>query len=310
MKAKMSGKYDQVKEKEYAELNQINAAVTAKQNLLAQNTQTLQQATAERDRLSAQALELKNSRKSLVHTLNKAFENSAATNPNDSSTYAALQQAKASLTQVDNDLKAHKTALGLLGGAITHLRTALGHLDQATQSQQVDMFFDNIFSEMSVLQNSEDAQRQAALAGALIRQAAYILPVLPGRLGDTNIGNIDAFLTLFVDNIFTDLYNLERLRQSEIKCQQTLTNCASVVNWLTTAVASIASVRETMITQVSQIRRALTHYRVQCFETVVATHGPACGVTKHVALSNIDAILPNNGVVEEAAVGGSVALSG
>ncbi|KAI8845596.1 hypothetical protein BC829DRAFT_445665 [Chytridium lagenaria] len=294
MKAKMSGKYDQVKEKEYAELNAINATIAAKQGAIAQNTDTLGKATAERDRLAAIGLELKNSRKSLVHTLNKAFENSATTNPNDNNINTGLQQAKATLTQVDNDLKSHKTALGLLGGAITSLQAALVHLRQATDSQEFDMYFDNVFSEMSTLQNSEDAQAKAAMAGALIRQASYVLPILPGRLGDTNIGSLDMFLTMFVDNIFTDIYNLERLRQAELKCQQTLANCASVVNWLTTAVASITSVREGM----------------SSFETAVAAHGPACGVTVHVALTDIDAILPNNGVVEEAAVGGAVALSG
>ncbi|KAJ3104736.1 hypothetical protein HDU97_008915 [Phlyctochytrium planicorne] len=310
IKAKVSGKYDQVKEKEYAELNQINAAVAAKQNVLNQNAQILASATAERDRLAAQALDLKNTRKSLVHTLNKAFENSAATNPNDANLYNSLQQSKTSLIQVDNDLKAHKAALSLLGSAVVHLQEALAHIASATDSQQVDMFFDNPFSEMNTLANSDDAQRKAAMAGQLIRQASMYIPSLPGRLGDTNIGTLDAFLTIFVDNIFTDLYNLERLRQAEIKCRQTLTNCIAVTSWLSSAVASISSVRDLVITNVSQIRKALRDYRMSTFETVVAKHGASCGVSVHVALTNFDSILPNNGVIEEAAVGGAVALSG
>ncbi|KAJ3111283.1 hypothetical protein HDU96_005818 [Phlyctochytrium bullatum] len=308
--AKMTGKYEQVKAKEIAELQMANQAVVQKQNQLNDATNVLNSAKAEQSKLAASALELKNARKSLVHTLNKAFENSHATNPNDASLYGSLQQYKSVLIQVDSDLRAHKTAMGFLGQAIDLLRQALAHIASATESQQVDMFFDNIFSEMNTLENSEDAQRKAGMAGALIRQASYILPSLPGRLGDTNIGSLDAFLTIFVDNVFTDLYNLERLREAEMKCRHTLANCSSVLAWLGTAVASISSTRDQLIGQLSNVRRSLTQYRMQCFESAVASHGASCGVTAYVAVTNFDGILPNNGVVEEAAVGGAVALSG
>ncbi|KAI8845599.1 hypothetical protein BC829DRAFT_278305 [Chytridium lagenaria] len=114
MKAKISGHHNRVSEKEFSKFDEANAAVLAKQTALKEYKVLLEKAEAERERLSHLAVELQDSRLSLIKLLNTAFQFSSETNPSDYRLTLSLHHHNPFIVDLDSNVMSQKTALNLI----------------------------------------------------------------------------------------------------------------------------------------------------------------------------------------------------
>ncbi|KAJ3163888.1 hypothetical protein HK101_000580, partial [Irineochytrium annulatum] len=227
--AKMKGKkaYEDRKAKEHAELDMARQDLMNEQARVQAIQSQLDQARMEMGRVNGRAAELESHHRELINILNAAFANPGPEHHQDSSLVQQIQVQTASFAQCDSDLQRYASAQTLLQQAQAQLNAVMITLSSALQSAQVDLYYDNAYSEINEYQRAQDARNHFQVAGARIREAAALVPQLPSRLGISDIGQLSAFGTLYFDNVFSDLRNIQQLQNSMSQAQQTLGNVQS-----------------------------------------------------------------------------------
>ncbi|KAJ3104730.1 hypothetical protein HDU97_008909 [Phlyctochytrium planicorne] len=304
MKAKMSGKFDDAKQKELQEFERVKEARMSKERAIADNTRLLSVATSELDTLNSTAATLLRYRKELINTINKAFETS--TNPSSTHLSTQLDQGKLLIRQIFIDVKAFQAAKELMEDAKKAVRHALFYLKEAIGSGQWNVFNGNSISEINMIRMSEECAKSTESAVMELKKICDIVPAVQKMLSSINIQTPNATLAYMTQSLGINLMNLEMLRRNETVLNRTQQELEAIDGWLDKCVASMKVALVSIKEQVGRTRKALTVYRMGCLE-VTAIHKGVL-TRRMLGEEECDAVLPKNGVVDGAAVGGQISM--
>ncbi|KAJ3067572.1 hypothetical protein HDU98_009212 [Podochytrium sp. JEL0797] len=151
--------------------------------------------------------------------------------------------------------------------ALQSVQACLYHINSALQSAQTDLYFRNEFSEWNEYNQANAGSDAARSAGLHISRAKQHLPNhLPDSLGLVNFQGLDAFGTLWFDNIFSDLQNIQYLQSVAVKMNQTNSNLQSITVWVDSSLRGFdSSLKENEMRRLAVARSSLDH-RVASFE--------------------------------------------
>ncbi|KAJ1558049.1 hypothetical protein HK405_014528, partial [Cladochytrium tenue] len=262
-------------EREQRELYQADQALAAARGEASQQAAQLAAARDELARLEARVARLRELRRELAAVLDAAFVPPVARVDGHDVVFYEAQTLALQINELEASKRQHDAALVQLDHARAALEEALGSVESAANSAQVDIFFRNSFSEINEYMSSQRAQELARVAGLHLRNAAAVLPSLPGYLGSLDVPAVDIFGTVIFDNVFSEIFNLRMLQQAAQQLALVLRNVIAVIQHVRAAQASIGDSLARAAARLVEAREHLASIRVRAAAVAVAAAGAA-----------------------------------
>ncbi|KAJ3106170.1 hypothetical protein HDU96_008308 [Phlyctochytrium bullatum] len=300
--AKMSGKYDQIRQKEQAELDAAKREEDSQLKVVEEYDTSLKVARAERSRLQEQLSsdDLQATRKELIGILNQAFDPSPT--PHSHRLLTTLHQTQTAIKQVDKDLYAHHLAATHVTEALQLLRLAKKQFETTRGSEGRQEMHLQVGDAYGNYLGYDRSRRSAVEAGNRVAAACYAVPKCGKFFWAREQLGTD--VQVLARTSFSSLYGYidddKHLIPMQVAASALERRLEQALSWLQRAERSLGVALEGAVGISVAWRRTVTAYRVA-----------ALGVGREAAGTkgeDVEWLLPGRGVVEDAAVGGSVML--
>ncbi|KAL8875633.1 MAG: hypothetical protein Q9198_006038 [Flavoplaca austrocitrina] len=179
----------------------------------------------------------------------------------------AMRQAKDAFNTAKQRHEAELQAVNCLRDAERFMTQALQSLDDARSHSRMDMFGGGTISDMMERDALSKAQNATDKVKMLVQQAQRLSPDVQG-LGDINIDQGHAMSDIMFDNIFSDMAQHDRIKDSQAQAQreaQTLRNASMRTQERSKQLQQEAA---TALTRLETSRRELQQIRQDAFEKV------------------------------------------
>ncbi|KAJ3113451.1 hydrolase 76 protein [Phlyctochytrium bullatum] len=332
--AKMSGKLDEVRNKEVRELNEATEKLDAKIAELEEAKAIRSALQSEVEEVATRVEDLRVARRELIHLINEAFDSLPLPAEDlDTLLETRLEQGKSRIAQVDACSRSYKLAASCLQEANGLLEEAL--LTVRTTINSLASPFQTAYTEEVAMDNAKKSRSTMAKALKLVVTACHLEPVCAEVL---DIEDIETYSRTIMNNLNATRRGLPKsdsfllVEGLVIIARNNLNNV--LIPRIHRTVDHLTTVFTALVKRIGAYRRALTAHRIGCFEVLLdhqrfdappeddgAEAAPAVVVEPvevgktirpeavDVAGGEVEAwLLPNNGVCGDMAVGGAIAL--
>ena len=198
---------------------------------------------------------------------NSIFAGPSPEFPGEDQKESAMRQAKDAFNTAKQRHEAEVQAANCLRDAEGFMTQALQSLDDARSHSRMDMFGGGTLSDMMERNALSKAQNATDKVKMLVQQAQRLSPDVQG-LGDINIDQGHAMSDILFDNIFSDMAQHDRIKDSQAQAQreaQTLRNVSVRTQERSKQLQQEAA---TALTHLETSRRELQQIRQDAFEKV------------------------------------------
>ncbi len=162
----------------------------------------------------------------------------------------------------------HHTVL-LLNQGQTHMRSAVGAMDEALRHSRNDIWGGGTLTDMIERNALHRAEMQASQARLVVMQAQRMNP-LAGSLPEVSIDQGNLMADVFFDNIFTDLAFHDKIKASSAQVQQVAAVMDSLLAAAQARHQQLEAELRTRDKELQDARFALQKERERAFERVAA----------------------------------------
>ncbi|KAJ3099902.1 hypothetical protein HDU97_002686 [Phlyctochytrium planicorne] len=271
VKAKISGKYDEAKQKELEELEKTKAEKASREQSLREKTAKLEKAKIAYEHAKADAVALSATQKELIRFMEQAM---AAHDTNETAfLLSAIQDGKSLSSKVGADLKAFQAALQIASKMVETMKAAKTCLFKCRQD-----FWGDTFKGQGV-EYVEEAERLYVDVRKDADLLIKIVPALEMKLPEFRLRVPDLVLQFGGKGDFGEFDHEGRMAAFKIFimdknfsiCTKEKERLEAAVKWLRESIDSIVFFNAMVRSDLERKSMEMNVYRMACFEAVAAT---------------------------------------
>lgn len=231
---KLGGKKGEAKfaakaEKEEREFMEAWQKEREAQNSLAELKKALQTAEQEQQRLQTETSRHDGAQRELDSLYSSIFSGPTPEVPGEDQLEASLQHNKAWSDDCTNNVNLQRRAAEALHAALQALERASRNMAEALDMSRMDMWGGGTFTDMMERDALSRAQVEVTESLRHMDEARRCQPAIP-QLSGINIDHGHMISDVFFDNIFSDMAQHDRIKNSNTQLQQAISQCKDLLD--------------------------------------------------------------------------------